>query len=409
MNAAVNLLAAAPARWPRDAQAAVALMVDDLTDGWIDHDRSGRPTGANDWGHALDGPGSSFAFFRDGLLREHPEIRTTFFVPVDRVEDVRPAHHPAHFRRIDERPELVDFLRRVHADARFECAYHGLEHGRPGRAAPDYVPEFATYETVDAAMAGLEAGRAVWRGVFGEDPAGGKYPAYTSGPHGDAAIDAAGFLWWCRRFDGAAPTEDPLALSPRFFGERGVLDLPSTVHGGLLTQPRPQTLSMRSVAARAVLGVRARLRLRTLLTSLLARRGVITVQEHITWTRPDDTRQTPNLRDDVPTLRAIFSALRGHDVWHATCGDIARYVEARERTLLRALPGGRLLVEYPGRQAAPAVALALLAPGLDARSLTVAGPDGARTTAAVATRRGDTLITEPIRLHDGVWRVTESD
>lgn len=380
-------------------------MVDDLTDGWIDRDGTGRPTGPNDWGHALDGLGSAVAFLRDGLLREHPEVRTTFFVPVARVEDVRPASYATVFRPIDERPEFADFLRRLQADPRFECAYHGLEHGRPGPEAADYEPEFGGYRSQEEAAAGLEAGRAVWRRVFGQDPEGGKYPAYTSGPHGDAAVDAAGFSWWCRRFDGSGALDDALGCSSRWFGARGVLDVPSTVHGGALSQPPLPSWRPKAVASRAILTVLARVRLRARLDALLAGRHVITVQEHITWTRPDSARQTPNLRDDVPTLRAIFGALRSRDVWHATCGDIARYIEARERTEVRAQGGSALLVEHRGRQVAPCVSLALLAPGVEARTVALSGPGGAQIEVAVARRRGDSLITEPASLAPGIWQV----
>jgi hypothetical protein len=46
------------------------------------------------------------------------------------------------------------------------------------------------------------------------------------------------------------------------------------------------------------------------LDALLATRAVITVQEHVTSSRPDGDVQTPNVYDDARTLRRIPAAPR---------------------------------------------------------------------------------------------------
>jgi hypothetical protein len=290
------------AKWPNDATSPVCLMIDDLTDGWIDRDGSGRALGRNDWGAGLDAPGSSFRFLADRILAEFPEVRTTFFVPVDRVEDIRPAQFPCVFRPIDQRPEFVQFLRTIEADVRFECAYHGKEHGYPGPTNADYLPEFASYGSVADALDGLRAGARIWKGVFGADPAGGKYPAYANGVHGDKAIDLAGFAWWCRRWDrGEAGADEACAFEPRFFGENDTVDVPSTVHGGLMTLPSLRQLTPRGVPYYLISALRGGRWLDEQIDALLARRAVISVQEHITSSRPDAFAQTPNLYDDRRT------------------------------------------------------------------------------------------------------------
>jgi hypothetical protein len=382
-------------------------MVDDLTDGWIDAEGTGRPLGGNDWGAGCDAPGSAFAWLRDELMARFPELKVSFFVPVDRAVDVDPPHFPSRFEAIDRRPAFREFLQRLDADPRCELAYHGKEHGRGGARHADYVPEFAGYRSVDEAVEGLERGKAIWRAVLGRDPEGGKFPAYEPGAVGDAAVERAGFLWWCRRWDrGAAAGETPGSFPPRFFGERGVVDLPSTLHGGLLTRPPLRSFRPRRLAGAGLQIWRSRSLLQRQLAALLEGGDVVSVQEHITWSRPDRDRQTPNVFDDVPTLSRIYGALRGRPVWHATCGEIARYFEARERSTLRPAPGGFEL-RYGGRQAEP-VALSLVVRGRFGDAVRLRGPGG-ELMAPVARRLADGAVaTEALPLRSGSYALLEA-
>jgi len=319
---------------------------------------------------------------------------------------VVPSACASHFQPIDARPAFAAFLRGLAADPRFELAYHGKEHGRPGPRIGDYAPEFTLYDSVDAAVEGIERGLAIWRSVFGTDPAGGKYPAYAAGPHGDAAIERTGFAWWCRRFDPEVATSgDPIAFEPRFFGRTGVVDVPSTLHGGIGTAVRPASLHPRRVAAALLDRVRRASSVRPTLDALLERRGVISVQEHITSSRPDGGTQTPNLYDDGGSLRRIFGLLRHHSVWHATCGEIARYFEGRSRTFLRGVGADRFEVSYAGRQAGD-VRLSLALNGIALPdAFTLRGPRG-ELRAQVARRGGHlSAVTEPVPLASGGYQI----
>jgi hypothetical protein len=398
----------ATTRWPGNAETAACLMVDDLTDGWIDATGRGHPVGADDWGHLCDLPHSSFAHLRDRLLRDFPEIRVTFFIPVNRVEDVRPARNPCHFQPIHHRPEFVEFLRRLDADPRFSCAYHGETHGQPGPRADLYQPEFDTYRSLDEALASLERGMEIWRRVFGTAPDGGKFPAYAEGPHGAEAVDRAKFFWWCRRWDrGSHPVGEAGAFSPRVFGRNNVIDLPSSLYGGALTRPRELSLRPREFVGALRAALRRPRRLRAQLDGLIASGDVITVQEHITWVRPDGRRQKPNLYDDERSLRAIFERLRKHRVWHATCGEIARYYEAWAHTGVRYLGEGAFEVTYSGRQQEPVLSLRVGAPSAPRDALLLHGPHG--TVSAPITRRdGTEAFTTPLALAPGVYRILSS-
>jgi hypothetical protein len=394
------------APWANDAVSPACLMIDDLTDGWIDRDGSGLPRGRNDWGAGMDEPGSSFRFLADGLLREFPEVRTTFFVPVARVPDIRPERFACTFRPIDARPEFVRFLRALAADPRFEFAYHGKEHSVPGPTEADFVAEFDQHVSVSEALATVRAGEQVWKGVFGTSPTGGKYPAYARGAHGDTAVDLARFAWWCRRWDrGLGLVDDPAAFQPRFFGESSVVDVPSTVDGGVMTLPTPLPLQSRAAVYYGRVLLRSGAWLRAQLDALLAQRAVITVQEHITSSRPDARAQTPNVYDDGRTLDRIFRYLRRHPVWHATCGEIASYFRSRERTRVAALSDERFLVSRD-EGAGPMAPLSLVLNGLHLpEEFVLKGPRG-EIRARVARRSGAmTSATAPIDLEPGVYEI----
>lgn len=406
MPRAEQAVAVRIAEWPNDAQAAACLMIDDLTDGWIDEAGSGVPLGRNDWGAGLDAPGSAFRFLSDGILGEFPEIRTTFFVPVDRLEDIRPARVRFEFRPIDRRPEFVRFLRDLDADPRFELAYHGKEHGLPGATPADYVPEFESYDSVAEAVSALRAGEQIWKGVFDRSPEGGKYPAYGRGAHGDAAIDVAGFAWWCRRWDRDLATDaDPAAFRPRMFGERGVVDVPSTLHGGFMTPPKLREVGPKFVPWVTLMRLRAHRWLDAQIDALLASRSVISVQEHISPSRPDGLTQTPNLFDDTRTLRHVFRRLREHAIWHASCGEIAAYFRARELTRVQ-VRSEQVFEVRRDSDDGPWAPLSLILNGRDfGDGVALRGPRGT-LLAPVSRRPGAcTAVTEPLALEAGRYQI----
>ena len=399
-------LAVGAAIWPDEARVAACLMVDDLTDGWIDRDGSGEPVGANDWGAGLDKPGSSFRHLLEGLLQDFPEVRTTLFVPVAREPDIAPARYPCHFRPIDQRPEFVRFLREVDADPRFELVYHGRTHGMPGPTVADYVPEFSLHASVAEALTDIEAGKRIWRNVLGTDPVGGKFPAYDSGAVGEQAVDESGFGWWCRRWDrDLSAADDPLALSPRLFGNTPVVDVPSTVHGGWLTQPSLRRLPLRTIPGALRYRRILRRSLERQLDGLLACRGVVSVQQHITSSRPDGDPQTPNLRDDAPTLRRIFDRLRAERVWHAPCGEIARYWEARQAASFRAVARDAFLLDWTDRrERGTPLSLVLSGPTIPDRFRLVGEKD--EHEACVTRRFGrNTAVLGALPLRGGRYRI----
>jgi hypothetical protein len=332
-----------PAKWLHNADSPVMLMVDDFTNVWVDTNGNGRIEPEEDWGHALDSPGSAFEFLTDSILADCPAARVTFFTPVARVPTVRTFKPTAHFGPINEDRRTAAFFRAVHSDPRFEVAYHGLTHGVPGDRTEDFVQEWVAYESLEEALETIRRGKEIYFEVFGEQPAGGKYCGYARNSFSDESIDRSGFLWWCRRWDrGEAGPGDVERFDVRYFGQRGVLDIPSTVFGGMFNRPR-------GLVARALGRKAAFSRGIEELEHLLSHRLVVSVQEHVSPARPDGRRQTPNIFDDRRSLRVIYDFLADKNVWHCTGTELAEYVLCRDSVTLEENEAGFVLRSSLGR------------------------------------------------------------
>ncbi len=317
-----------PAKWLHNADSPVMLMVDDFTNVWVDTNGNGRVEPEEDWGYALDSPVSAFKFLTDEILADFPAARLTFFSPMARVPTTRTSNFAAHFGPINESERTAAFFKAVHRDPRFEIAYHGLTHGVPGDRTEDFVQEWVAYKSLDEALETIAKGKKIYFEVFGEEPAGGKYCGYAQNSFSDESIDRSGFLWWCRRWDrGETRPGDVERFDVRYFGERGVLDIPSTVFGAMFNRPRglvARTLGRKAALKRGF----------DELEHLLSHRLVISVQEHISPARSDGRRQTPNIFDDRESLRMIYDYLAGKNVWHCTGTELAEYVHCRDNVAL---------------------------------------------------------------------------
>lgn len=312
------------AAWLNDARSPVMLMVDDLTNAWHNRHGADRWEPGGDWGGGLGEPGSALVFLEDGLLRDFPEVKVTFFTvagPLSAYTHHQPFSQAAP---LDARHESREFFRSLAADSRFELAYHGFDHGTPGVRTEDFVQEWQGFSSREAAVAQTKRGLEIFSRITGAAPRGGKYGGWDYNGFADDVVDDCGFVWWCRDWmprDVTGRIPDGY-YEPQFFGRNLVVALPSTVHGHLWDRRQ--------------------------IDLLLARRQMITVEEHIAPLRPDGVIQTPNIVDDLEDLRRLFRYLRGKNVWHATGSEIAAYVVARERSLLYDITQEGFSLRYEG-------------------------------------------------------------
>jgi len=299
------------AKWLRGAVSPVVLMVDDLTNAW--HNRqagAGAWELGGDWGGGLDSPVGALAFLQNGLLRDFPEVRATFFVVAGCISAY--THHQpfSHAGPLDATEASRFFFHRLQADARFELAYHGYNHGTAGATTPEFMQEWRGFPSRAAAIEQTRRGLQLFRNATGATPRGGKYGGWDYNEFADDAVSDLGFLWWCRDWmprDVSGVYSDDY-YEPAFFGRNWVVALPSTVHGHFWQRRQ--------------------------IDVLCARGQIISIEEHIAPVRPDGLVQTPNIVDDLDELRRLYRYLRGKDVWHANCSDIAAYVVARENAFV---------------------------------------------------------------------------
>jgi hypothetical protein len=309
------------------------LMVDDLTNAWHTRPGASRWEQGGDWGGGFRDSGSALRFLEEELLTEFPEARVTFFTVAGPISPYT-SHQPFdHADTLDATEESRRFFRSLSEDPRFELAYHGLNHGTPGKRSEEFIQEWRGFRSAEEGVAQTRVGLEIFRRAIGRVPSGGKYGGWDYNQFAEGALNEIGFEWWCRDWtprDIAGQISDAY-YEPQFFGTNLLVSLPSAVHGFFWNRRQ--------------------------IDKLLAKRQVIAIAEHISGTRPDGLVQTPNLVDDMTELRRLYRYLRGKNVWHATGSEIAAYFVARERSILTDVTSDGFSIVYEGRVERPLLTL----------------------------------------------------
>ena len=366
------------AKWRYDARSPVMLSVDDLTNAWHHRGAGHRWEPGGDWGGGLWEPDSALRFLEDRLLRDFPEVKTTFFAvagPISAYTHHQPFSYAAP---LDATEESRRFFRSITEDPRFELAYHGFNHGSPGAQTEQFLQEWRGFPSVDAAVAQTERGLAIFVRATGTRPRGGKYGGWEYNEFAEDAVDRAGFVWWCRDWmprdvSGRIPDD---YYEPHVFGSGLVVALPTTVHGRFWDRRQ--------------------------IDLLLARKQLIAIEEHIAPIRPDGLIQTPNIIDDIDDLRRLYAYLKNKKVWHATGSEVAAYVIARDRSAVCDVTSHGFSLRYDGRERSPALTLridcaALCAP--ERPLIDVILPDGTaidRSACQYDEKRYRHVVTVPV-------------
>lgn len=338
------------AKWPNDADSPVVLMIDDLDNLWFDLNGNGHYALGEDWGYWRDLPGSSFAFLKNNLIDKFPKIKITFFTVIGDPTICKHKYGKVYKGAINEDEKTAEFFRHIHFSPNFEIAYHGLTHGiiRNGK----YIHEWDSFNSIEQALRNIEEGQGICQRVFGEKLKGGKYPGYTSNTYSDESIDRAGFSWWCRHWtydDFLKAGSNYSVFEMKTFGRNKVVDFPSTVNPSTFRNPIKKI-------ARMILR-RPHKSLKMHLEGLLSNKKVISIQEHAGAIKANGVRQTPNIIDDMPVLHRIFSYLRGKNVWHATCSEIANYFHTFTSTQIETVDKKSFRLKYTGRVEKPGLTL----------------------------------------------------
>ncbi len=301
-------------KWKNNADSPVLFFIDDLANKWVDINNDRKIETEEDWGYAGFDENGAFHFLEKEILSVNYKIKTTFFVPVGKRTNLITDNEIKSFSQpINATNESRNFFKTLHKNKRFEIAYHGTTHGVPGKAVKDFIQEWESYKSLDEALATINRGKEIYKDAIGVFPNGGKYCGYISKEFSDESIDKSGFKWWCRYYnraaiDGCNETEfcgkdkNPFSsFNVKFFGKNKVVDTPTTISGSLLNSVFRPGKGIKGILKKILKPLIIRWKLKKI-DYLLKNNLVISIQEHISPSREDGKRQTPNIFDDKESL-----------------------------------------------------------------------------------------------------------
>lgn len=325
-------------KWKNDADSPVLFFIDDLCNKWIDLDGDNKIQQEEDWGYAGFDENGAFHFLEEEILSVNSKIKTTFFVPVGkRTNLINNSKINSISEPINETEKSKHFFKTLHNNECFEIAYHGTTHGMPGKAAKDFIQEWESFETLEEALVTIKKGKEIYKDSIGIYPQGGKYCGYISNKFSDESIDKSGFRWWCRYYNRGAVdglkgvdygNDSNLlsAFNAKYFGKNRVIDIPTTISGNLLNSVFRPGKGIKGILKKILKPLIIRWKLRKI-DFLLKNNLFISIQEHISPSREDGKRQTPNIIDDKESLKIIFKYLKKKNVWYCTGTELAEWIK----------------------------------------------------------------------------------
>ncbi len=320
------------AKWKNNAQSPVMFMVDDLANIWMKKGSHSDLKVGEDWGHFGTEKNSMWSFLNDNLYTLFPNIKTTFFLVVDKRSAMTINTRYTYAEAIDKDEKFIEFLNLLDSDEKVELAYHGTTHGNAGNTTMSFRQEWDTYDSIDQAIETIEYGKELFKKVLGHYPKGGKYCGYVKGEYGDLSINKTNFLWWCRDWDAAIENHSlrsDLSYDLQYFGD--TIDIPSTVEGSFLSFKKPR------ISKKYLTSLYKLLKKQSIEKSIYSRykeRQIISIQEHSSPYRTDGKIQYPNILTDIDNLQYIFDLLNKLDIWYATGTEIAEYFQVYVNTVL---------------------------------------------------------------------------
>jgi len=327
-------------KWKNNAQSPVLFFIDDLANKWVDINNDGKIQSEEDWGYAGFDKNGALHFLKKEILSVNYKIKTTFFVVTGKRTDIiTNSKIKSISEPINETDKSKEFFKTLHNDERFEIAYHGITHGVPGKAAKDFIHEWESYKSLDEALATINRGKEIYKDAIGVFPNGGKYCGYISNAFSDESIDKSGFKWWCRWYtpdavDGikgiiGGNDRNPLtAFHVKFFGKNKIVDIPTTILGDLLNSFFRPDKGIKGILKKILKPLIILWKLKKI-DYLLKNNLIISIQEHISPSREDGKRQTPNIFDDKESLKIIFKYLKQKNVWYCTGSELAEWVKGK--------------------------------------------------------------------------------
>ena len=335
-----------------DHKTAATLMIDDPS--FVSIMQDGKIVPQSDWGGGLTASGSIYRYVADTLLTWFPEIRGTFFFPVADHGLMNPNSNYELYYNRDATAQRKFF---EISGQFFEVAYHGTDHGRyrdqSNCALFDNWDQEFSYVTLDD-VPRIRSMIDKIEELYDIHMTGGKYPGYAKNKCARTVVESLGFRWWAADSDMI----DRKCEKNRhaYYEGQKVLLLPTNISGSIFLRniAKRSSSSWKSIIEkkmpllRPVYGVYEALKAEAYISYLYENRMILSVQEHFVNLRTDGKRQDPNIYDDVFSVCKIYSLLRGADLWHTTCGQLAHYIESYDHSSLVQRENGLWELSYRG-------------------------------------------------------------
>lgn len=320
------------AKWFNNFQAPVVLMIDDLSDSYIDvYSQSYK----NDWGYLCDKDGSSYYFLQTKLLNLFPYIKITFFVPYLR-HNVINENSKFQFKKyaLGERKEYTDFLKRLTKQGH-EIAHHGSNHGEYidkniVSTVNNWTHEWALFSNVETGVNTTLNGVKKFKEVCNINVLGGKYCGYIAIENSQEIIDKCNFLYWCER-----TTFNADDYCEESFGQNEVISFPTTIAGNsfvrlsYITGDKQKDMKKKFFKYfQPLYNILSYVRI----YKHYLKRNIISIQEHISPSKTSGMVQSANIVSDIKSLHRIFRFLKKFSIWYANCKEIATYIYVREHS-----------------------------------------------------------------------------
>ena len=333
------------ALWYNNYQAPSVLMIDDLSDAYIEvHNQEYM----NDWGYLRDADSSAYSFLKTQLLNKYKKIKITFFIPYERhavINENTP--YPYKKYALGERDIFSNFLKTLVKEGH-ELAHHGSNHGRyidPKNlsTSKNFKHEWESFETIEEGIKVTQKGIKLFNKHINTNITGGKFCGYQQRENSLEIINSCNFLYWCDKVNFI--NKD---YACKFFGSNNLLLFPTNFSGNSFVRLSYKTGDSSRDNKKKILKY-----LQPIynifqykqLNHLYKNREIISIQEHISPSTTSGSIQSANIISDIKSLNKIYKYLSKKSIWYATCAEIANYFFIQQNTTIK-IEKNQIIIDF---------------------------------------------------------------
>jgi hypothetical protein len=322
-------------KWHSNSKTSCSLMIDDIVPVAISNSEYVGPE--NDWGYLKDSEKSLYTYLKQYLFDKYPEIRGTVFLPIQEQNNILANGYQVF--KSENNAEYFSFLGKL--KNQFEFAFHGIDHHI--FIDGNLVHEFTNHDKKNDSTY-----KELIEKFLNESELtfqGGKFPGYKYNDNAIDFIQSMGIKWIALHAKGAnKKLSDKNELN--YISDRKLVNVPTNITGDIFNTRVKKEKKYKKLIKSILYPSRIR-NFENLLKDYYHNGFPIIIQEHWQNLHTNGKRQTPNLFDDINSLERIYSLLRGEDVWHATCSQIAHYFDSFNNTEVK-VTNEEIHIQYKG-------------------------------------------------------------